>query len=188
MSVITGYLILSLIGTFIVTLTRLSSWRPWPQKGFKLVDLVPAAVKSRLGEHDKVPGGTNQEKIGDIIALADCHETAARLADLISKDGAGTWPPRVNLVWPAAVRPYMDIYHEMAPLLPAATASLDDEVNRDRIDRFRGRFAKLLAERVDLAEVTRLLDAADSGRWDVFPRDAYNAFYCCVAWCRHAYR
>jgi hypothetical protein len=34
----------------------------------------------------------------------------------------------------------------------------------------------------------QLLEAADAGRWDIFARDVYNGFYCCIASCRHAYR
>ena len=188
MSIIAEYLILSIVGTLIIALTRLSSWRPWSGKPLTLPDLVPPAVLAKFQRPSKSHDNSHDDNIRDIMELAEYHETAARLADLIKKDGAGTWPPRVNLAWPAALRPFMDIYHEMAPLLPAATASLDDEVNRERIDRFRARFSKLLHDRVNLAEVTQLLADADAGRWDVFPRDAYNAFYCCIAWCRHAYR
>jgi len=190
MSVVAEYIILSLLASVFVVATRLSSLWPWPQKGFRLQELLPATAFRRLWQQprDELPGDLHKDRIEHIMDLAECHETAACLAKLIKKDGAGSWPPRVSLVWPAAIKPYMEIYHEMAPLLPAATASLDDEVNRERIDRFRSRFSKLLAERVNLSDVTHLLDAADAGRWDVFPRDAYNAFYCCVAWCRHAYR
>jgi len=189
MSVIAEYLILSILCSFVLALTRLSSWRPWSGNGSGLLGLLPVALKSRFHQDGKAPSGdSNEDNIKDIMALAEYHETAARLADLIRKDGAGAWPPRVNLTWPAALKPYMDIYHEMAPLLPADTVSLDDEVNMKRIDHFRSRFSKLLSEQVNLLEVTRLLEAADAGRWDVFPRDAYNAFYCCIAWCRHAYR
>jgi hypothetical protein len=188
MSVIAGYLILSIVSTLLLTLTRLTSWRPWSKKGIDLLDLIPVAFKSQFHQDVKPSVEPNEGDIKDILDLADYHETAARLADLIKRDGAGTWPPRVNLTWPAVLRPYMDIYNEMAPLLPAATVSLDDEVNRERIDNFRSRFSKLLGERVNLPEVTHLLEAADAGRWDVFPRDAYNAFYGCIAWCRHAYR
>jgi len=83
--------------------------------------------------------------------------------------------------WPAALQPYIDIYHEMKSLLPAAKPSLVDEENRVRIDNFRARHAKLLNDLVDLEAVTQLLKATKAGRWDVFPRNVYNAFYCCVA-------
>jgi hypothetical protein len=32
------------------------------------------------------------------------------------------------------------------------------------------------------------MQKVDAGHWDEVPRDVYNAFYCCIAWCRHAYR
>ena len=188
MAFMAEYLILSILGTLFIAITRVSAWRPWLEKVFKFSQSILAAPKSQPQGTDKIPTDSKQNNINDIMELAECHETAARLADLIRKDGAGTWPPRVNLAWPAALRPYMEVYQEMAPLLPAATASLDDEANRQRIDHFRSRFSKLLNDGVNLAEVTKLLDAADAGRWDVFPRDSYNAFYCCIAWCRHAYR
>jgi len=132
-----------------------------------------------------------KDPVRSITQIAGKHEVAARLAELIHEDGAGSWPPRAvydHSSWPAALRPYLDIYHEMAPLLPAAKPSLDDSENRVRIDTFRARSAKLLNDRVDLGSVVELLRAAAAGRWDIVPRDVYNAFYCCVAWHRHAYR
>jgi hypothetical protein len=185
MSAIAEYLIFSILTSLIIAFVRLSSWSG---PGVKLLDLIQGAFKTRLHQQDKASTESNEDIIKEVMGLAEYHETAARLADLIKRDGAGVWPPRASLTWPTAIRPYLDIYHEMAPLLPAATVSLDDEVNTERIDNFRSRFSKLLNDRVNLVEVTRLLDAADAGRWDVFPRDAYNAFYCCIAWCRHAYR
>ncbi|KAL2125675.1 hypothetical protein VTJ04DRAFT_2040 [Mycothermus thermophilus] len=127
----------------------------------------------------------------EIHNLAECHETASLLANLIRKDGAGEWPPRSNHdrdTWPAPLQAYRAIYEEMLPLLAVAEPSLDDNVNREQIMAFRARFRALLRERVDLPAVERLLQAAEAGQWDVFPRDTYNGFYACVAWCRHAYR
>lgn len=149
----------------------LASWFSW----------CPEQVKKR----------SDDDVLQDINQLAECHETAALLADLIHKDGAGEWPPRSNhdyTTWPAALRPYRDIYAEMAPLLPTSDLSLDDDVNRARIANFRSRFQTLLQERINLPQVEQLLLAAEAGRWDVFPRDTYNGFYACIAWCRHAYR
>ncbi|KAL2270675.1 hypothetical protein VTJ83DRAFT_46 [Remersonia thermophila] len=133
----------------------------------------------------------SRQLLHEIQDLAECHETAGLLAELIRKDGAGEWPPRSNhahTTWPAPLRAYRDIYEEMLPLLAVAKPSLDDEVNRERIAAFRSRFRQLLSERVDLGAVEKLLQAAETGQWDVFPRDTYNGFYACVAWCRHAYR
>jgi hypothetical protein len=134
---------------------------------------------------------TDDGELQDIHNLAECHETAALLADLIHKDGAGEWPPRSNhdhTTWPAVLRPYREVYEEMVPLLATANVSLDDEVNMARITDFRSRFRTLLQDRIDLDEVEILLKAAEAGQWDVFPRDTFNAFYCYIAWCRHAYR
>jgi hypothetical protein len=189
-------------------MTLHSSWRPWILNHFKPSGLIVPFLfqfqqhnhsnnkkKNKNNKNNSFPSSTtettNQDMIHDIKELAGCHETAASLITLIDKDGAGSWPPRANhehSTWPVALRPYKDIYYEMAPLLPSANVSLDDDVNRERIIYFRSRFRKLLNERVDLGQVTLLLQAADAGRWDVFPRDTYNAFYCCIAWCRHAYR
>jgi hypothetical protein len=136
-------------------------------------------------------GRTAADNIQEIRNLIDCHETANVLNELIHKDGAGSWPPRANHThsnWPAALQPYKEIYEELGPLLPTDTPSLDDQVNSARIAQFRAKFRNRLRERVDLGSVRQLLRAAESGRWDVFPRDIYNAFYCCIASCRHAYR
>ncbi|KAF2109444.1 hypothetical protein BDV96DRAFT_502674 [Lophiotrema nucula] len=130
-------------------------------------------------------------RIKDVKALAERHEVAAVLAEMIHKDGAGSWPPRANHhhpTWPVALQQYKEVYLELASLLPQATASLDDQVNIARIAEFRFRFRELLHERVNLNDVQQLLKAADAGRWDIFPRDMYNAFYCCIASSRHAYR
>lgn len=132
-----------------------------------------------------------KDLIHNIKNHCDCHETAAVLYELISTDGAGSWPPRANYdisVWPACLHPYKQIYLELAPLLPQQDPCLDDEVNQSRISNFRSKFETLLRERIDLVQVKQLLDDADAGRWDVFPRTVYNAFYCCIASSRHAYR
>lgn len=188
MLLITQYVILSLLGSVLVAFMKgSSSWQPLPMKRFNPWELLLCKFRQYHNASNK----TNEGEVKDIMGLAKDHETAARLADLVQKDGAGSWPPRANhehSTWPAALRPYREIYEEMAPLLPAANVSLDDEVNEERITFFRSTFRKLLNERVNLQEVTELFEAAEAGRWEVFPRDAYNAFYCCIAWCRHAYR
>ncbi|KAE8149661.1 hypothetical protein BDV25DRAFT_155887 [Aspergillus avenaceus] len=117
------------------------------------------------------------------------HETATLLADLIENDGAGAWPPKTNYgSWPEPLRAYKDIYLELVPTLPAANPSLDDDVNQEKRNKYRMRMRKLLSERVDIVGVEKLMIAAAAGDTDAFPRDVYNAFYCCIAVCRHAYR
>ena len=117
------------------------------------------------------------------------NEPAFRLLHLVSVDGAGDWPPRCNhRSWPATLLPYRDIYLELNHLLPAADASVEDEIIQERRTRYRGLMRKLLSERINMAEVEKVLAAAENGNWDTFTLDAYNGFYCAVAVCRHAYR
>ncbi len=131
----------------------------------------------------------NVSRIGDVRTLKDQHETASILSELVEEDGAGAWPPKANHdSWPMALRPYKDIYLELVPLLPAAEASLDDNVNNERRSNYRSLMRKLLTERVNIPQVELLMAAAEGGNWDIFTRDAYNGFYACVAVCRHAYR
>ncbi len=131
----------------------------------------------------------NVSRIGDLRILKDRHETASVLSELVDEDGAGAWPPKANhSSWPMALLPYKDIYLELVPLLPAAEPSLDDNVNNERRSNFRSLMRKLLTERVNIPQVELLMLAAQDGKWDIFPRDAYNGFYACVAVCRHAYR
>lgn len=131
----------------------------------------------------------NLRKYQDLRVLKNQHETAAILSDLVDKDGAGAWPPKANHdSWPAALKPYKDIYLECIPLLPAADPSTDDDVNQERRGRYRSLMRKLLHERINVAEVEKIMKAVEAGDWNGCPRDAYNAIYCCVAVCRHAYR
>jgi hypothetical protein len=39
---------------------------------------------------------TKEEKINQIKALAEHHDVAEKLNDLIQKDGTGSWPPNAN--------------------------------------------------------------------------------------------
>jgi hypothetical protein len=125
----------------------------WPFKSSK----VPTWLQS--------PGTDEKEKrrrkIGNIRALAEQHEVASVLGELIHKDGAGSWPPRANhtgSAWPVALRPYKEVYQQLAPLLPQATPSLDDDVNLARIAGFRSRFRRLLTQRINIAAVTQVGD------------------------------
>jgi hypothetical protein len=76
----------------------------------------------------------------------------------------------------------------MATDLANTEASLDDSVNVARILHFREKFRRLLEERVDIIQVRGVLKSVENEQWDIISRDVWNAFYCCVAACRHAYR
>jgi hypothetical protein len=105
------------------------------------------------------PNDKKESTVQNIIALAEHHEIAELLSDMIQKDGANSWPPNTNhthTTWPTPLQPYKEIYLELAPLLPQATPSLDDEVNILRIETFRQRFRDLLHDRVDLVEVAKV--------------------------------
>ncbi|KAL2130880.1 hypothetical protein VTI74DRAFT_5834 [Chaetomium olivicolor] len=183
-----GFILLSVFGSIFTALITSSVRHPKPWYVTLKKILLSVSSSSYLNPEPPV---TEKEIFKDIQELAECHETAAIFAELVHKDGAGAWPPRSNhdhAKWPPALRPYKEVYEEMAPLLPTTDVSLDDKVNRVRMTQFRSCFAKLLQDKVDLDQVEKLLKAAEAGRWDIFPRDTYNAFYCCIAWCRHAYR
>lgn len=133
---------------------------------------------------------SHDQMLRHVKALSHRHPTAAWLKTLIDEDGAGSWPPRVDHDnWPAALRPYKEIYLQAVPLLSADSPSVgDDTVNIEHRNMFRSLMRKLLAERVNTADVEHILATVEAGDWSVLPRDAYNGFYCCVAVCRHAYR
>ncbi|KAL8846246.1 MAG: hypothetical protein Q9221_008659 [Calogaya cf. arnoldii] len=131
----------------------------------------------------------NLRKYQNLRVLKNQHETAAILSDLVDKDGAGAWPPKANHdSWPTALTPYKDIYLECIPLLPAADPSTDDDVNQERRGSYRSLMQKLLHERINVTEVEKIMKAVEEGDWNACPRDVYNAVYCCIAVCRHAYR
>ena len=131
----------------------------------------------------------NDLRYSTLRDLAQQHEVASRLSRLVNRDGAGTWPPKCNYGrWPAALRPYQEIYQEMVPDFPSAEASLDDDVNNKRRAAFRARMRKLLDERISIPEVEELLEAKEDGDLSQLSLDKFNAFYCSVAVCRHMYR
>ena len=123
-------------------------------------------------------------------AVKSRHEVAQQLLELVETDGAGSWPPKASHYhsWPAALRPYHEIYLELAPLLPVAEPSLDDNINSDRLKQYRSRMQKALRDRISLFDVRTIMAAADTGWTKEMPRDAYNGFYACVSALRHAYR
>lgn len=125
----------------------------------------------------------------DLKELRIRHDVHSAFMTMVNDEGAGSWPPRATHDdFPPALRPYQHIYAAMAPLLPYANPSLDDECNKIRIADFRSRMQTLLAEKIDMDAVRSILETVESGNWDGFPRDAYNGFYACIACLRHAYR
>lgn len=151
--------------------------------GHRLADFTQRSLSRREADPNSI--------IQHIHSLTDRHGTAALLSDLIRQDGAGSWPPRANhdcTSWPTPLRGYSRVYRELEAQISTATPSLDDEVNRTRIHGFRARFRVLLSQHVELSQVRPWLLAAEAGQWDVFPRDTYNAFWCCIAMSRHVYR
>ncbi|KAH6645348.1 hypothetical protein BKA67DRAFT_595736 [Truncatella angustata] len=125
----------------------------------------------------------------DLKALKVRHDVHSTVMAMINDEGAGSWPPRATHdEFPPALRAYRQIYAAMAPLLPTANPSLDDESNKIRCQDFRSRMQTLLSEKVDMMATRSALEAVQSGNWDTFPRDAYNGFYSCIACLRHAYR
>lgn len=137
----------------------------------------------------KAPAPLREIGLADLKALKLRHDVHSAFMAMVNDEGAGSWPPRATHDdFPPALRPYQHIYAAMAPLLPNADPSLDDECNAIRIADFRSRMQALLTERVDLDAVQRVLETVESGNWDAFARDTYNGFYACVACLRHAYR
>ncbi|RWA10104.1 hypothetical protein EKO27_g4999 [Xylaria grammica] len=131
----------------------------------------------------------NSDKIRDINKYASRNEVASALSRLISEDGAGDWPPRcAHHDLPSCFQPYQDIYLELIPNMSTAHPTLDDEANGNRMAEFRGSMSKLLAQRVNIPEVEAALKRFEAGDRSAFTREAYNAVYCCIAVCRHAYR
>ncbi|KAI9150556.1 hypothetical protein HJFPF1_10329 [Paramyrothecium foliicola] len=134
---------------------------------------------------------SNNQIIHHIQKLAKEDETAEIMNSLIIHDGAGSWPPRADHSykdWPAPLQPYATIYIDLAEKLAIANASLVDDTNVTRISQFRSLFREQLSEKVNMSEVKHLLEAVQMGDLNIIPGDVYNAFYCCVALCRHAYR
>lgn len=153
--------------------------------------LVQRAVSSYKPKGIGTPSDeTRSRYITDSIlstSVKTQHPSARALATLIQEDGGGSWPPKTNHVvstWPLALRPYRQIWDDLAPLIPSPNDSrlLDDDANRKRIYYFRCRMREHLALRINVEQVKEALT-------DGFPgQDTINAFYCCIAMLRHGYR
>ncbi|CAD6440169.1 407eb133-dff1-43af-a450-16cd04a5ef6e [Sclerotinia trifoliorum] len=150
---------------------------------------IPVVVPIQGKVKEKIDEDENVSKYQALRNLRHQHEVAAVMSRLIDEDGAGAWPPNANHdSWPMALRPYKEVYFQLIPLLSAAPPSLDDDVNNERRRMYRSIMRKSLMEKVNIPQVVAVMAAVEAGNWDLFPRDAYNGFYCCVAVCRHAYR
>jgi hypothetical protein len=114
------------------------------------------------------------------------------LKHLVNADGAGSWPPRATHgdTWPAVLRPYHDIYLEVAPYLSTENISTNNEVNTERRTSFRERVRKALHERVNLPSVKDILSATENegNAAGITPPASFNGFSACIAYMRHAYR
>ncbi|KAL3480459.1 hypothetical protein BJX99DRAFT_220272 [Aspergillus californicus] len=129
--------------------------------------------------------------LASINGATENDPVLAQLKHLVDTDGAGTWPPRASHgdTWPSALRPYHEIYLEVAPFLATEDIVLDDSVNAQRIDSFRERLTTLLTSRVDLPSAVETLSAAeDNMDNEAFHFASYNGFSACIATLRHAFR
>lgn len=118
------------------------------------------------------------------------HPTAECLQQLVEAVGAGDWPPRASYgdAWPQALRPYHNIYLELAPSLPQKEVSNDDVVNFARCLNYRAQMWKLLQHHVNLTDVIELLSAAENGDTEALSAVAWNGLFACIALSRHAFR
>lgn len=126
-----------------------------------------------------------------IQTTADNHEAAQALRDMIKTDGAGSWPPKASHrdSWPTALRPYHDIFLELAPLLPVDQVSTDDTINQARRVEYQTRLQKLLQERVDLSAVESILLAVEKGTdRSLLSESACNGLFACIGHLRHGFR
>lgn len=115
---------------------------------------------------------------------------AAMLLQMLDEGNVGAGPSEpYHNSWPPALRQYRDIYLKLAPLLPAAEGSQDNQIDGKRRSTFRSHMRKLLEEKVNIQEVTKILSEVEAESWDNSSREAYySGFYCCIAACRHAFR
>lgn len=181
----------SFVSFSLATLLIIAALRSWRSPGSFcscLYKRMRVLFQRSSSNKDALDGTAIQQRVR---AWSNRNETASLLIDLIDKDGAGAWPPRANHdynTWPAPLRGYSVVYHNLEHLLSTDSPSLDEQVNRSRIDSFRTEFQKQLRDNVHLDQVRSWLRIVEAENWDVLPRDTLNAFWCCVAMCRHAYR
>ena len=168
-------------------------WPTWPT--FYATTIGSAVTCAKIArvvfERHNTPNISAHENIlAQIKAICEDHETAGQLQNLIETNGAGSWPPRSSHgdAWPAALRPYHNIYLELAPSLSTKEPSLDTDVNTKRCLEYRARMRKLLHDHIDLPAVKAILSAVETGDESALTADAYNGFFACIALSRHAFR
>lgn len=124
-----------------------------------------------------------------IKALHSQHAVAQTLQEMITNDGAGSWPPRGSYreSWPPELQPFHDIFFELAHLVPVLDPSLVQAVNEARRNEYRKRLQMMLKERVDIEALKATLSDA-TGEETCVTNEAYNGFYACISALRHAYR
>lgn len=112
------------------------------------------------------------------------HFVSDILQQLIIQDGAGSWPPRAAYgdYWPLALRPYHEIYLELASSLSVANIPSDSRIIREKRQQYRNQMCSLLSERVNLEAVEATLEMSS------LPPEAYNGLFACISHLRHAYR
>ncbi|KAJ6597989.1 hypothetical protein B0H10DRAFT_1826509 [Mycena sp. CBHHK59/15] len=108
------------------------------------------------------------------------------LQELITAGGGGSWPPFATFgdTWPVSLKPYHEVYHGIANLIPVSKASVDDCTNRLIIDRFRSSLYTALQQNLALDAVCVTLDLGDNG----MEASGWMGFFACIAYLRHAYR
>ncbi|KAL1725749.1 hypothetical protein EV714DRAFT_277221 [Schizophyllum commune] len=148
-----------------------------------------ASASCQDAEDEEILTADNVEAI---LAKYD-HPAIYRLRELIEVGGAGHWPPLATYddTWPAPLRPYESIYHEIAPFMTVAESCLDDAENRKTIDAFRHRLVTLLNERIDLPAVEAVLKVEGDEKAEddeQFSAPAWMGFFACIGFLRHAFR
>lgn len=117
------------------------------------------------------------------------HLVSCRLQDMITTTGAGSWPPCSSFEdsWPTPMRPYHRIFEDFCPLMTFAQASLDDSLNRKRIDRLRLDLRHRLQETISVPAIEESLPDYET-RKVFMKQEACNGFFACIAFLRHMYR
>ncbi|KAI4524944.1 hypothetical protein K525DRAFT_291229 [Schizophyllum commune Loenen D] len=153
---------------------------------------VSRRAEGKASRQDAEEEVLTADNVEAILAKYD-HPVIDRLRELIEVGGAGNWPPRATYddTWPAPLRPYEFIYHEVAPFMTVAESCLDDAENRKTIDAFRARLRALLEERIDLGAVEAVLMVKGDEKTESdqeFSAPAWMGFFACIGFLRHAYR